>query len=104
MPDLELWRFSSFDLIRRRWVRARYVCALDRIGLDGRPFKLHPPPEVRAGRGEGESLAFCPWRTRDGRGLALRFGVTYRPPLRWKDRHGQGHHPLRRRLSPPGRL
>lgn len=63
MCNEELWRFSSFDPIRRRWVRARYVCALHRIGLDGRPFKLHPPPEVREGAGQVEGLAFSPWKS-----------------------------------------
>lgn len=44
---LELWRFSYFDALRRKWYRGRYVATLEDIGTRYGPFKLHGSPEVR---------------------------------------------------------
>lgn len=46
---LKLYPFEAFDLIRRRWVKARHVASLDTIGADGRPFRITGAPEIRAG-------------------------------------------------------
>ncbi len=44
---LALYRFEAFDVIRRRWVRARHVASLADLGADGRPFRIVGPPELR---------------------------------------------------------
>lgn len=44
---LVLYPFESFDLVRRRWVRARHVAVLADLGADGRPFRIIGEPELR---------------------------------------------------------
>lgn len=43
----ELYPFSYFDLLRRRGIRARYVCELDEIAVRYPAFRVTGKPEVR---------------------------------------------------------
>lgn len=43
---IELYPFEAYDLIRRRWVKARYVCEIDQLPFD-RPVRITGKPEVR---------------------------------------------------------
>lgn len=44
---IELYPFEAFDLVRRRWVKARHVATLEDLGRDGRPFRITGAPERR---------------------------------------------------------
>lgn len=44
---LELWPFSYFCPMRKKWFRARYVATLDDIGQRYGAFKLTGKPEIR---------------------------------------------------------
>lgn len=52
---LLLYPFETFDLVRRRWVKARHVAALADLGADGAPFRIIGAPERRK-VGEAASL------------------------------------------------
>lgn len=53
---LELYPFEAFDLVRRRWVKARHVATLENLGRDGCPFRIIGAPERRT-VGDPGSLA-----------------------------------------------
>lgn len=46
---LELYPFSYFDAIRKRWVRARYVATLADIQATYPQHRIEGEPEVREG-------------------------------------------------------
>jgi hypothetical protein len=43
----ELYRFQYFDLMRRKWTKARYRAELKEIAARYGCFKLDGPPEIR---------------------------------------------------------
>lgn len=45
--ELEFYPFEAFDLVRRRWVKARHVATLEDLGRDGCPFRIIGAPERR---------------------------------------------------------
>lgn len=47
MKRIELYPFEYFDPMRRRWVRGRYVAAIDEIGTRHGAFRIAGAPEVR---------------------------------------------------------
>jgi hypothetical protein len=52
MPELNrvvLYPFEHFDVIRRKWIRARYVATLENIAMLGDPFRIVGQPEIREG-------------------------------------------------------
>lgn len=44
---LELYPFSYFDPLRKRWVRARYVASLGEIAQRYPQYRIEGPPEIR---------------------------------------------------------
>lgn len=46
---LVLYPFEYFDLLRRKWMRARYVATIDDIAMRGQPFRIIGQPEIREG-------------------------------------------------------
>jgi len=44
---LELYRFSYFDELRKRWLRARYVLEAPAIRCQYPEYELISPPEIR---------------------------------------------------------
>lgn len=44
---IELYPFRAYDLVRRRWYRARYVAAIDEIGKRVPAFQIIGPAEIR---------------------------------------------------------
>ncbi len=48
-----LYPFSYFDLMRRRWMRARYVASLDNIAERYGCFRIEGPAEMRTNAGSG---------------------------------------------------
>ena len=44
---LLLYPFESFDLVRRKWTRARHRLELHELGRDGCPFRIIGEPERR---------------------------------------------------------
>jgi hypothetical protein len=44
---VELYPFSYFDEVRRRWLRARYLATLEEIRDRYQQFRIEGPPEVR---------------------------------------------------------
>lgn len=53
---MELWAFSYYDEVRRRWVRARYRATCEDIAKRYREYKLEGEPEIR----EGSATGFMP--------------------------------------------
>lgn len=54
---LALYLFESFDLVRRCWVKARHVAALEDLGRDGAPFRIVGAPERREVRDPSAQMA-----------------------------------------------
>jgi len=54
---LELYPFEAFDLVRRRWVKARHRATLADLGQDGCPFRIVGAPERREVRDAGSLTA-----------------------------------------------
>lgn len=52
-PPLELYPFSYYDEIRKRWIKARYVCELDEIKARYPKYRIEGPPEIRDGGPSG---------------------------------------------------
>jgi hypothetical protein len=50
---LVLFPFSYYDLLRRRWMRARYVASLDEIAARYGCFRIEGLPEIRSNAGAG---------------------------------------------------
>ncbi len=46
---VELYPFSYFDLMRRKWMRARYRAEFDVIATRYGAFRIEGAPEVREG-------------------------------------------------------
>ena len=46
---VELYAFSYFDSVRKRWLRARYRATIEDIKSRHSQYKLEGPPEVREG-------------------------------------------------------
>jgi hypothetical protein len=46
---VELYAFSYFDPLRKRWLRARYCAHLEDIESQYAQYRLDGPPEVREG-------------------------------------------------------
>jgi hypothetical protein len=46
---LELYPFSYFDVMRRRWIKARYVAKFQDIAERYDAFRIEGPPEIREG-------------------------------------------------------
>lgn len=44
---IELYPFSYYDAIRKKWVRARYKAALESIRARYPEHRIEGPPEVR---------------------------------------------------------
>jgi hypothetical protein len=44
---LVLYPFNYFDLVHRRWYRARYVCELEEMAVRYPAFRITGKPEVR---------------------------------------------------------
>ena len=44
-----LYPFEYYDLVRRKWMRARYVATIENIAQKGAPFRIIGPPEIREG-------------------------------------------------------
>ena len=63
MPDelertrVVLYPFSYFDLLRRRWMRARYVAEFEEIAVRYGCFRIEGPPEIREGRKDPRILS-----------------------------------------------
>lgn len=49
MEQLRLYPFSYYDLMRRRWTRARYVASLENIAQRYGCFRIDGKPEIREG-------------------------------------------------------
>ena len=47
VPRLELFPFSYFDPMRKRWIRARYVASLDEIKQRYAQYRIEGQPEIR---------------------------------------------------------
>ena len=54
---IELYPFSYFDPMRRRWVRARYRASIEDITASHGAVRIEGPPEVREGRLDPRILA-----------------------------------------------
>jgi hypothetical protein len=50
---LHLYPFEFYDLIRRRWVRARYRATVEQLAARGDPVRIVGQPEVRTVSGAG---------------------------------------------------
>lgn len=46
---VELYVFSYFDPLRKRWLRARYRASIDDIKSRYEQWRLEGPPEIREG-------------------------------------------------------
>ena len=57
----ELFPFSYYDLIRKRWVKARYLAELPEIEARYKQWRLEGPPEIRSGRGSGFMVGNREW-------------------------------------------
>jgi hypothetical protein len=42
-----LYPFIYYDLMRRKWMRARYVATIEDIAARGDPFRVIGQPEIR---------------------------------------------------------
>ena len=44
-----LYPFSYYDLMRRKWMRARYDATIENIAARGAPFRIEGKSEIREG-------------------------------------------------------
>lgn len=54
---IELYPFSYYDPLRRRWIRASYVATIEDISSSYRPFRILGAPEVREGPKDSRILS-----------------------------------------------
>jgi len=50
---IELFPFSYYDEIRKRWIKARYVAVLSEIQARHKQWRIERPPEIRSGPPSG---------------------------------------------------
>lgn len=53
MERVELYAFTYYDELRKRWTRARYKATREDIAKRYQQFKLEGEPELREGSGNG---------------------------------------------------
>ncbi len=63
MEQPRLYPFSFYDLMRRRWTRARYVASLDDLAARYDCFRIEGPPELRTNAGRGFEPPTGKWPT-----------------------------------------